>query len=125
MKGTDAIKNRRKKRYWYVIILVVSVAVCAPLIVAADEHDGHTDRELNTPLHDEVDKGPEPNGDDAVHQEWQRLNELAQEALSLVEKKDYAAARNRIQNVAESYMQLEPGHYVEHIMRAIARTILP
>lgn len=51
---------------------------------------------------------------DQWHQKWYDLNEQASEVLALVEKKDYATAKNRVQNMADELMQLRLGKFVQH-----------
>ncbi|GAA0360436.1 sporulation protein YpjB [Bacillus horti] len=52
------------------------------------------------------------------HEEWQRLNELASEALTLVRKNDFAAAREQVTQLEEQLLNLELGDYVERLDQA-------
>lgn len=59
------------------------------------------------------DNHPE-EGQNEEHAKWQPLNVLAKEALDLVQKKEYAEAKSRVQTLADSFLDIQIGQYVQY-----------
>lgn len=52
------------------------------------------------------------------HAQWHKLNELAEQALFLIRKNEFAAARNVVTSIEDALLNLELGDYVERLDQA-------
>lgn len=85
-------QNKKPKiiHTFFVSILVILLIMSTGLVAQADNH---------------VEE----------EKQWERLNELAEEAFEFIENKQYEQARAKVNEIASAFLHIKTGEYVAHV----------